>query len=203
MDWRLQQLLGKQDQTGTLADDERAEAEGLFEVSGLLTLRRLKAERASLDAAQGGCASFPSGSATPSCRALATGASPVECPSSASRQPLTSTTSCRSLPANRPGSPNSLSPASRAGSEVVLARWPRTRTPSNRSRASFPPRPLVRPPNLERPLVRPDHGNRTGYHGAAERSPAHPSSPSARPRSGSGGTRRKGPRAPSCHFRAT
>ena len=54
VDRRLQQLLGKQDQTGILTDDERAEAEGLVELAELLTLLRLRAERASLDAAQAG-----------------------------------------------------------------------------------------------------------------------------------------------------
>jgi len=54
VDRRLQQLLGEQDKTGTLSDDERAEAEGLVELAELLTLLRLKAERASLDPAQAG-----------------------------------------------------------------------------------------------------------------------------------------------------
>ena len=54
VDRRLQQLLGKQDQTGTLSDDERAEAEGLVELAELLTLLRLRAERASQEAAQAG-----------------------------------------------------------------------------------------------------------------------------------------------------
>ena len=54
VDRRLQQILGRQDQTGVLTDDERAEAEGLVELAKLLTLLRLRAERASLDAAQAG-----------------------------------------------------------------------------------------------------------------------------------------------------
>ena len=45
VDRRLQALLDKQDAGGLLTDDERAEAEGLVELSELLTLLRLRATR--------------------------------------------------------------------------------------------------------------------------------------------------------------
>jgi hypothetical protein len=43
---RLQCLLDKQDRGESLTDDERAEAEGLVELADLLTLLRLRVERA-------------------------------------------------------------------------------------------------------------------------------------------------------------
>ena len=43
VDRRLHLLLDKQDRGETLTDDERAEAEGLVELSELLTLLRLRA----------------------------------------------------------------------------------------------------------------------------------------------------------------
>jgi hypothetical protein len=43
---RLQSLLDRQDQGIRLTDDERREAEGLVELAELLTLLRLRAERA-------------------------------------------------------------------------------------------------------------------------------------------------------------
>jgi len=42
---RLDQLLDKQDRGETLSADERAEAEGLVDLSDLLSLLRLRAER--------------------------------------------------------------------------------------------------------------------------------------------------------------
>lgn len=46
VDRRLQSLLDKQDSGDELTDDERAEAEGLVELADMLTLLRLRAERA-------------------------------------------------------------------------------------------------------------------------------------------------------------
>ncbi len=43
---RLQSLLDRQDQGIRLTDDERREAEGLVELAELLTLLKLRAERA-------------------------------------------------------------------------------------------------------------------------------------------------------------
>lgn len=43
---RLQFLLDKQDSGEPLSDDERAEAEGLVELADLLSLLRLRAQRA-------------------------------------------------------------------------------------------------------------------------------------------------------------
>lgn len=43
---RLQSLLDRQDAGESLTDDERAEAEGLADLADLLTLLRLRAERA-------------------------------------------------------------------------------------------------------------------------------------------------------------
>jgi hypothetical protein len=43
---RLQSLLDRQDAGDTLTADERAEAEGLADLADLLTLLRLRAERA-------------------------------------------------------------------------------------------------------------------------------------------------------------
>lgn len=44
---RLQYLLDRQDAGSPLTDEERAEAEGLADLADLLTLLRLRAERAS------------------------------------------------------------------------------------------------------------------------------------------------------------
>ena len=44
---RLDQLLDKQDRGEALTDEERAEAEGLVDLSDLLSLLRLRAERSS------------------------------------------------------------------------------------------------------------------------------------------------------------
>jgi hypothetical protein len=44
LDRRLQALLDKQDRAEPLTEDERAEAEGLVELSELLTVLRLRAE---------------------------------------------------------------------------------------------------------------------------------------------------------------
>lgn len=46
VDSRLQSLLDRQDAGHPLNDDERAEAEGLVDLADLLTLLRLRAERA-------------------------------------------------------------------------------------------------------------------------------------------------------------
>ena len=43
---RLQSLLDRQDDGDLLTDEERAEAEGLVDLADLLTLLRLRAERA-------------------------------------------------------------------------------------------------------------------------------------------------------------
>lgn len=48
VDRRLQHLLDKQDSGEELTDDERAEAEGLVELADMLSLLRLRAERAAL-----------------------------------------------------------------------------------------------------------------------------------------------------------
>lgn len=47
LDRRLQALLDKQDRAEPLTEDERAEAEGLVELSELLTVLRLRAESGS------------------------------------------------------------------------------------------------------------------------------------------------------------
>jgi hypothetical protein len=47
LDRRLQALLDKQDQGEPLTTDERAEADGLVELSDLLTLLRLRAQASS------------------------------------------------------------------------------------------------------------------------------------------------------------
>lgn len=44
---RLQELLDKQDQTGTLTASERKEAEGLVNLAELLSLLKLRAQRVS------------------------------------------------------------------------------------------------------------------------------------------------------------
>ena len=49
VDQRLQFLLDRQDQGEELTELERQEAEGLVNLSELLTLLRLRSERASLD----------------------------------------------------------------------------------------------------------------------------------------------------------
>ncbi len=46
VDQRLQGLLDRQDSGATLTDEERREAEGLVHLAELLTLLRLRAERA-------------------------------------------------------------------------------------------------------------------------------------------------------------
>ena len=46
VDRRLQLLLDKQDRGEPLSDDERAEAEGLVELADLLSLLRVRAQRA-------------------------------------------------------------------------------------------------------------------------------------------------------------
>ncbi len=46
VDRRLQQLLNKQSRTGKLSAAERKEAEGLVDLAEMLTLLRLRAERA-------------------------------------------------------------------------------------------------------------------------------------------------------------
>ena len=50
VDQRLQQLLSNQDRGDPLTDDERAEAQGLVDMAELLTLLRLRTERAARDA---------------------------------------------------------------------------------------------------------------------------------------------------------
>ena len=51
---RLQQLLSKQDRGSALTEEELGEAQGLVDMAELLTLLRLRAERAALEAAQPG-----------------------------------------------------------------------------------------------------------------------------------------------------
>jgi len=46
VDRRLQQLLDKQSRAGKLSAEERREAEGLVDLAEMLTLLRLRAERA-------------------------------------------------------------------------------------------------------------------------------------------------------------
>jgi hypothetical protein len=46
VDKRLQQLLDKQSRQGKLSPSERSEAEGLVDLAEMLTLLRLRAERA-------------------------------------------------------------------------------------------------------------------------------------------------------------
>lgn len=53
VDRRLQALLDKQDRGEALSDDERAEAEGLVELSEILTLLRLRSQRLASSAGMG------------------------------------------------------------------------------------------------------------------------------------------------------
>lgn len=47
LDARLQELLDRQDEVGSLTKTERREAQALSELAEMLTLMKLKAERAS------------------------------------------------------------------------------------------------------------------------------------------------------------